>query len=93
MAKERSSGFVSRIQVLAFERRTGTSKKSGAAYDMGVCQCALHEEGDKVTVGELVLPKGHAEVAPGFYVAAFRPARSIDGRIFGQLESLTPVGA
>lgn len=89
MAKGNSNG-ATRIQVLAFERRSGQSKKTGAAYDMGVCQCALHEDGDKVVVGELVLPKGHADVAPGFYTASFKAARSMDGRIFGQLDALTP---
>lgn len=77
-----------RVQVLAVTRKQGVSK-TGNAYDMSICQCVVH--GEQIVVGELVLPKGHATVEPGFYQAEFGIAiNSQDKRISGQLVQLVP---
>jgi hypothetical protein len=87
-----------RIQVLGSETKSGTSKKSGAAYSMVVCQVnvftppALGQPlaGEKVEAGELILPKGHPEVKAGQYVATFKLAKTGDGKVGAVVEALTP---
>jgi len=79
-----------RIQVLSTEVKSGIGKASQKAYSMTICQCVIH--GDKMLVGELVLPKDHPDVKPGMYDGEF--GISIDQqtkRISGALVQLTPV--
>lgn len=78
-----------RITVVAVEVKSGTSKKSNQPYSMTVCQCVVHQ-GERVTVGELVLPKGHPDVVPGDYDATFTVQVGFDKRIGGVVERLTP---
>jgi hypothetical protein len=77
------------ITVVAVEEKKGISKKSGQAYAMTVCQCVV-KSGDKVNVGELVLPKDHPPVTPGEYDATFTVQVGFDHRIGGVVEKLTP---
>jgi hypothetical protein len=78
-----------KIQVVAVETKEGISKKSGKPYSMVVCQCVV-ASGDKVNVGELVLPKDHPPVVPGEYDATFTVQVGFDKRIGGVVEKLTP---
>jgi len=81
------------LQVLSSERRSGTSKKSGNAYDMVVCQCVLVNDGKPVAAGEFVLPKDHPEVKPGLYTPSLELSKSYDGKIMGVVKGLSPVKA
>lgn len=84
----------SRIQVLSTERKQGIGKKSGNAYDMTICQCVVHGEDGKIQVGELVLPKDHAEIKAGMFDGEFGLAVDQQTkRIGGVLLKLTPVVA
>lgn len=80
-----------RVQVLSSEVKQGVGKKSGQAYRMDVCQCVVH--GEKIEVGELVLPRDHPPVAPGMYEAEFVISVDYDKRIAGRLVRLVPVAA
>ena len=84
----------SKIQVITVENRSGRSR-AGLDYSMDVCQCAVFEEGadgkERCTVGELVLPKGHAPVSPGFYEAVCGVSVSPDKRVGGRLIQLIPI--
>lgn len=77
-----------RIQVLSIEKKSGVSKQ-GNKYEMTVCQCVV--QGEKIQVGELVLPREHPEVTPGVYDAEFGVAIDRDKRIGGALIRLIPV--
>ena len=78
------------VEVIAVDNKSGKSK-SGSDYSMEVCQCIVR--GEKVLVGELILPKGHPIPAPGLYRAEFEVAVSFDKRINGALKHLIPVKA
>lgn len=79
-----------RIQVLSLERKQGVGKKSGNAYDMTICQCIVH--GEEIKIGELVLPRDHAEIQPGMFDGEFGLAVDQQTkRIGGVLIKLTPV--
>lgn len=86
-----SSNLQVLVEVLAFELREGHSSKTGKAYSMGVCQCLVH--GDKLLVGELVLPKDHPAPKRGFYRAEFEAGVGFDKKIGGFLKTLTRVSA
>ncbi len=82
-----------KIQVLSVENRSGRSRQ-GTDYNLNMCQCIARipdEHGEeKIQVGELVLPKGHAEVKPGDYLGEFGLAIGQDKRIGGRLIRLVP---
>lgn len=78
-----------RIQVLSLSDMSGIGKKSGQPYKMTICQCVV--QGEKIQVGELVLPKDHPIIQPGLYDAEFGVMVGQDKRITGQLLQLYPV--
>jgi len=87
----------SRIQVLSVEHKSGRAK-SGNDYSMDVAQCVVYDIDqksgeEKILVGELVLPKGHAPVTAGMYEGEFGIAVGQDKRIGGRLIQLTAIKA
>ena len=83
-----------RIQVLSIDHRSGKAKATGNDYNLFICQCVLYTEGEAAQIGELILPRDHPEVKPGFYDAEF--GVSVDNqtkRIGGRLLQLTPAQA
>src|SRR5512139_2955869 len=91
-------GFImkTKIQVLSVENRSGRSK-TGNDYNMNICQCVVHGVDDdgveKIQIGELVLPKNHAQVVPGMYEGEFGIYVGQDKRIGGRLLQLTAIRA
>jgi len=89
----------SKVQILFLENRSGISKASGKPYAMTVCQAVVFtivpSTGEEVQrVGELVLPKDHPTIVPGFYNAEFEiNVDSQTKRIGGMLKMLTPMTA
>jgi hypothetical protein len=82
-----------RVQVLSSEKKEGVSKK-GNAYSMVVVSALVYNsDGTLAANGEMVLPKGHAEVKPGHYTATFKLGKGMDGRVAAYLDSLTPSAA
>ncbi len=88
----------SKVQILFLETRSGISKASGKPYSMTVCQAvvfSINAHGEEIQrVGELVLPKDHPVVHPGFYTAEFEI--NVDQqtkRIGGYLKFLAPIPA
>lgn len=81
-----------RIQILSLKELNGKSKTTGNPYSMVIAQCVVL--GDVPVVGELVLPKDHGPVTPGFYDAEFGVfVDNSTKRIGGQLKQLYPVPA
>lgn len=80
-----------RIQVLSIKEMSGIGKKSGQPYKMFICQCVVH--GENIVVGEMVLPKDHPHIEPGFFDAEFGVMVGQDKRITGQLVQLYPADA
>lgn len=84
-----------RIQVLSVEHKSGRAK-SGNDYSMDVAQCVVFDADqktgeEKILVGELVLPKGHAPVSAGMYEGEFGIAVGQDKRIGGRLLQLIAI--
>jgi len=80
-----------KLQVVGFKRKQGVGQKSGQPFDMGICQVVFTAGDGSVTVGELVLPKGHQDVKEGVYEAQLDLARAADGRVGGRVVALVPV--
>lgn len=78
------------IEVLASEHKEGIGRVSKDKYSMDVVQ-AVVRDGASVFVGELILPKGHAVVAPGRYMPEFDLAKSFDGKVTGRIARLVAV--
>jgi hypothetical protein len=82
------------LQILKVnEPKTGTSKKTGNAYDMQDAECALLDDtGELVAVGVLQIPKGmRGEVQKGIYLGTFAlRAGMMDRRIEAVLTGLQP---
>lgn len=84
-----------RIDVLSLAKKSGN--KNGKDWSMTVCQCVAHTveaaTGAIVPmIGELILPKGHPEIAPGQYDGEFAISIGHDKSIGGRLVQLIPVG-
>lgn len=79
------------LEILSVEKRSGVSRKSAVPtpFEMIVAQCVVH--GEKIQVGELVLPKGMEEPKPGRYSADFEVAVDFDKRITARLVKLNPI--
>lgn len=79
------------LEILSVEKRSGISRKSAVPtpFEMIVAQCVVH--GEKIQVGELVLPKGMEEPKPGKYSAEFEVAVDFDKRISSRLIKLVPI--
>ena len=83
------------LQILKInEAKTGTSKKTGNAYDMQDAECLLlTETGEVDQVGVLMIPKDlRGKVVPGIYMGTFALRSSLmDRRIEAVLTGLSPV--
>lgn len=83
-----------RVVILSHEVKSGTAKKTGQAFSMGVCQVNVYEKQadgtEKVLAGEMVLPKGHPEVKPGEYSVTFKLG-GYGGKLEPQVDTLSPV--
>ena len=82
---------VQKVEVLAYEVKSGTSKKSGSAYSIPEAQCVLHGEDGSKKVGVLNLPKDHPAVKPGMYTPTFKVVCGFDGKMFGSIDTLIPL--
>lgn len=83
------------LQVLSVENKSGVGKKSGAAYDMNICQCVVtDQETGEIKVGELTMPKGADIPSPGHYEAEFKIGVDYQTKkIGGVLVALRPLSA
>lgn len=84
------------IQILCITSISGTSKKTGNAYDMRMAQCIVHKPNRDTgivepLVGELVLPERFKETQPGMYEVEFEVSISREKRVESQVASITPV--
>lgn len=77
------------LDVVQSEQKSGV--KNGKPWAMTVCQCILIDPDGKKVVGEVTLPRGHAEVPPGQYVVETQLGKNFDGKIVGQIVALAPV--
>lgn len=73
--------------------RSGTSAKTNKPWAMQTCQCVIHDEDGKKSVGEMVLPKDIPPPATGFYDAVFKIGVGFDKKVTGFLVGLTPCPA
>jgi len=83
-----------RIEVLSTETRSGN--KNGKDWSMVVCQCVanvldLKTGQEKISVGELILPKGHEPITAGVFEGEFGISVGQDKQIGGRLLRLTPL--
>jgi len=85
------------LEILCINVKSGTSKKSGAAYSIPEAQCILrNDDGTAAAVGVIVIPKILEDVAkPGLFTCSFALQASTfgdeAGRIVARLVGLTPV--
>ena len=83
------------IQIIYVQPITGTSRKTGNAYDMRAAQCIVErtdEAGNAAPmVGELLLPDAFKDIAPGRYEVTFEIAVGADKRIGSRVSSMVPV--
>jgi hypothetical protein len=84
------------ITVVGVNKVSGTSKKSGNAYDMRMAQCIVEltdEAGNPAPlIGELVLPEKFKDTPAGRYEVTFEVMVDRDRRIGSRVASMTPVG-
>jgi hypothetical protein len=75
------------LQILAITVKTGTSKKTGAAFSIPEAHCILQDETGKATgVGVYVVPKDlEATIKPGYYTPAYEMRSSTFGDGAGQI--------
>lgn len=83
------------IDVLAVNRRSGVSRKTGEAYNMASAECVFHstdpETGAaRLVAGEMMLPRGQEDIQPGRYVASMIFRRNREGRIEAGIAKLVP---
>jgi hypothetical protein len=83
------------IQIIYVQPITGTSRKTGNAYDMRAAQCIVERvdaEGNAAPlVGELMLPDAYKDIAPGRYEVTFEIAVGSDKRINARVSNMVPV--
>jgi hypothetical protein len=83
------------IQIIYVQPITGTSRKTGNAYDMRAAQCIVERvdaEGNAAPlVGELMLPDAYKDIAPGRYEVTFEIAVGSDKRIGSRVSNMVPV--
>jgi len=79
-----------KLEVLESEHKSGV--KNGKPWAMTVCQCVLTGADGKKVVGEVTLPRGHAEVPAGEYLVETELGKNFEGKIQGQIVSLVPYG-
>jgi hypothetical protein len=75
------------VEVISVEDKSGV--KNGKPWAMSVLGVVVTEGATKF-VGEMVLPKGHAPVVEGKYIAETKLGRNFEGKVSGVLEKLTP---
>jgi hypothetical protein len=77
------------LQCISYEVKTGTGKKSGAAYSLPIAMCLLLNDDGSQTAGEVLLPKDHAPLVVGKkYTATMKIGRSQDGKLVPQFIKL-----
>jgi hypothetical protein len=83
------------IQIIYVQPITGTSRKTGNAYDMRAAQCIVERFDDNGTaiplVGELMLPDAFKDIPPGRYEVTFELHVGSDKRIGSRVSSMTPI--
>lgn len=83
------------IQIIYVQPVTGTSRKSGAAYDLRLAQCIVERTDDNGNpaplVGELMLPEKFKDTVPGRYEVTFELMVGSDKRIGSRVSEMTPL--
>ena len=80
-----------KVDVKQVDKRSGV--KAGVPWAMTVLQAVLTADDGNITVGEIVLPKDHPEVALGVYTPTVRYGRDRGGRIQAFITRLIPDAA
>ena len=85
-----------RVRIVHINSLDYVSKKTGQSGQMKLAQCIVTSEseegGEKIVVGELLLPKHLSDIIPGDYLADFELALDREKRIGSRLVSLMPFG-
>ncbi|MDQ1921568.1 hypothetical protein [Massilia pseudoviolaceinigra] len=84
------------IQIIYVAVVSGTSRKTGNAYDMRMAQCIVERNNPETgapepLIGELVLPEKFKETLPGRYEVEFEVSVDRDKRIGSVVSSMVPV--
>ena len=81
------------IQILYVHPITGTSRKTGNAYDMRAAQCVIEKvdaNGQPAPmIGELMLPDAYKDITPGRYDVEFEIAIGSDKRVGSRVSKMT----
>lgn len=75
------------VQVVKVTERSGN--KNGKAWAMTIASAVVTNDDGSVAVGQIIMPKDHPKVEPGFYTASVGAVESMDGMVFG-VQKLTP---
>lgn len=76
------------IQVLGV--KTKDYKNEKGAGTLHILQCCTEDRDGSLIVGELLLPKDHPPVAPGFYEASMVVGKDREGRLSFYVGALKP---
>jgi hypothetical protein len=85
------------IQILLVNKKEGTAKKTGNAYDIREAHCVLrNEDGTAGAVGVLNVPKDlYDKAVPGVFTASFAVEAPTygenQGKVIAVLKNLVPV--
>lgn len=83
------------IQILRVDVRRGQSRKTGNPYVLAEAQCVYYAPNPdtgaiEASVGQMLLPRGQEETAPGNYEAEFTLRTNREGRVEAAIGRLTP---
>lgn len=81
------------VKVLFVETKNYISRATGQAGELKLAQCAItfaSESGEKVLIGELLLPKHLSDTQPGEYLADFELGVDSQKRVISNLIALHP---
>lgn len=83
------------IQIIHVHPISGTSRKTGNAYDMRAAQCIIEKvdaNGNAAPmIGELMLPDAYKDIPPGRYDVEFEIAIGSDKRVGSRVSKMTPI--
>lgn len=80
------------VEILAVNRESGTSKKTGNAWEMFKAQCIITSD-NRTKIGELIMPKHLVDTTPGKYLVEFELDVSFDRVVVPRIIALHPHGA
>jgi hypothetical protein len=80
------------IQILAVNKSSGISNKTGKPWEMWKAQCVVNGPDSSIHVGELSLPTALRETTPGKYLAEFELGVNYDLKVIPLIVKLHPFG-